>query len=113
MNKKFPTINKISLISLNIQAHANMGADIKVKGDTAFVTGVKKLEGSEVLASDIRASCALVLAGLVAKGQTVVEGLHHFLRGYDNLDKKLQQLGADIKVVSEVQKSRNVFEAHK
>ena len=73
-----------------------MGAKIKVTGNSAFITGVKKLHGSNVLASDIRASCALVLAGLVAEGQTVVDGLHHFKRGYDLLDYKLQQLGANI-----------------
>lgn len=73
-----------------------MGAKIKVVGNTAQITGVKKLVGSEVLASDIRASCALVLAGLVAQGETIVEGLHHFKRGYDLLDEKLNQLGAKI-----------------
>jgi UDP-N-acetylglucosamine 1-carboxyvinyltransferase len=75
-----------------------MGANIKVKGNTAFITGVKKLSGANVLASDIRASCALVTAGLVAQGTTIVEGLHHFRRGYDALDKKLQQLGAHVKI---------------
>ncbi len=74
-----------------------MGARIEVLGNhKAVVTGVKKLEGTTVIATDIRASCALVLAGLIADGTTRVFGVSHWWRGYESLDKKLRSLGADI-----------------
>ena len=90
-----------------------MGANIKVTGNSATVTGVKKLQGMQVLASDIRASCALVLAGLVAQGTTVVEGLHHFRRGYDALENKLKQLGADIYIGELSEKREDLIEKYK
>ncbi|BAZ49993.1 UDP-N-acetylglucosamine 1-carboxyvinyltransferase [Nostoc sp. NIES-4103] len=73
-----------------------LGADIRVKGNTAFVRGVPLLSGAPVLGTDLRASAALVLAGLAAQGKTTIQGLHHLDRGYDRLDMKLQQLGAKI-----------------
>ena len=73
-----------------------MGAQIKVEHDTAVITGVEELYGANVIATDIRASCALVLAGMMAHGTTILTGLHHFRRGYDALDKKLVALGAKI-----------------
>ncbi|GAB1545577.1 UDP-N-acetylglucosamine 1-carboxyvinyltransferase [Scytonema sp. NUACC21] len=73
-----------------------LGADIRVKGNTAFVRGVPLLSGAPVLGTDLRASAALVIAGLGAQGKTVVQGLRHLDRGYDRLDLKLQQLGAKI-----------------
>lgn len=73
-----------------------LGADIRVKGNTAFVRGVPLLSGAPVLATDLRAAAALVLAGLAAEGQTTIQGLRHLDRGYDRLDMKLQQLGAKI-----------------
>ncbi|MDZ7957163.1 MAG: UDP-N-acetylglucosamine 1-carboxyvinyltransferase [Aulosira sp. DedQUE10] len=73
-----------------------LGADIRVKGNAAFVRGVPMLSGAPVLGTDLRASAALVLAGLAAEGTTTIQGLHHLDRGYDQLDKKLQQLGAKI-----------------
>ncbi|MBU7581472.1 MAG: UDP-N-acetylglucosamine 1-carboxyvinyltransferase [Nostoc sp. TH1S01] len=79
-----------------------LGADIRVKGNAAFIRGVPKLSGAPVLGTDLRASAALVLAGLAAEGQTTFQGLHHLDRGYDRLDIKLQQLGAKIKRVNEV-----------
>ncbi|MCC5636533.1 UDP-N-acetylglucosamine 1-carboxyvinyltransferase [Nostoc sp. CHAB 5844] len=79
-----------------------LGADIRVKGNAAFVRGVPMLSGAPVLGTDLRASAALVLAGLAAEGQTTFQGLHHLDRGYDRLDLKLQQLGAKIKRVKEV-----------
>ncbi|MBD2598071.1 UDP-N-acetylglucosamine 1-carboxyvinyltransferase [Nostoc spongiaeforme FACHB-130] len=79
-----------------------LGADIRVKGNTAFVRGVPNLSGAPVIGTDLRASAALVLAGLAADGQTTFQGLHHLDRGYDRLDIKLQQLGAKIKRVNEV-----------
>ncbi len=74
-----------------------MGADIKVEGDTAVVRGVKQLTGAPVMASDLRASAALVLAGLVAKGETIVDRIYHLDRGYEDFEKKLSMLGASIK----------------
>jgi UDP-N-acetylglucosamine 1-carboxyvinyltransferase len=79
-----------------------LGADIRVKGNTAFVRGVPMLSGAPVLGTDLRASAALVLAGLAAEGKTTIQGLHHLDRGYDRLDMKLQQLGAKILRVGEV-----------
>jgi UDP-N-acetylglucosamine 1-carboxyvinyltransferase len=79
-----------------------LGADIRVKGNAAFIRGVPKLSGAPVIGTDLRASAALVLAGLAAEGQTIFQGLHHLDRGYDRLDLKLQQLGAKIKRVKEV-----------
>ncbi|PHJ63888.1 UDP-N-acetylglucosamine 1-carboxyvinyltransferase [Nostoc linckia z18] len=79
-----------------------LGADIRVKGNAAFVRGVPKLSGAPVLGTDLRASAALVLAGLAAEGQTTIQGLQHLDRGYDRLDMKLQQLGAKILRVGEV-----------
>ncbi|QZZ22543.1 UDP-N-acetylglucosamine 1-carboxyvinyltransferase [Leptothermofonsia sichuanensis E412] len=73
---------------------SRMGADIRVKGNHAIVRGVPLLSGAPVVATDLRASAALVLAGLAAQGQTTIQGLHHLDRGYENLDLKLQKLGA-------------------
>lgn len=78
-----------------------LGADIRVKGNAAFVRGVPKLSGAPVLGTDLRASAALVIAGLAAEGQTTIQGLQHLDRGYDRLDLKLQQLGAKILRVGE------------
>lgn len=78
-----------------------LGADIRVKGNAAFVRGVPKLSGAPVLGTDLRASAALVIAGLAAEGQTIIQGLQHLDRGYDRLDVKLQQLGAKILRVGE------------
>ncbi|EKF04872.1 UDP-N-acetylglucosamine 1-carboxyvinyltransferase [Tolypothrix sp. PCC 7601] len=78
-----------------------LGADIRVKGNTAFVRGVPMLSGAPVLGTDLRASAALVLAGLAAEGTTTIQGLHHLDRGYDQFDLKLQQLGAKILRVGE------------
>jgi UDP-N-acetylglucosamine 1-carboxyvinyltransferase len=76
-----------------------MGANIRKEGSTAIVTGVRKLTGAPVMASDLRASAALVLAGLVAKGQTTVSRVYHIDRGYERIETKLQALGADIRRV--------------
>ncbi|MEI2581592.1 UDP-N-acetylglucosamine 1-carboxyvinyltransferase [Scytonema sp. PRP1] len=76
-----------------------LGADIRVKGNTAFVRGVPMLSGAPVLGTDLRASAALVIAGLAADGKTIIQGLHHLDRGYDRLDTKLKQLGARIERV--------------
>ena len=76
-----------------------MGADIRKEGPTAIVTGVKRLIGAPVMASDLRASAALVLAGLIAKGTTIVSRVYHIDRGYERIELKLRHLGADIQRV--------------
>ena len=76
-----------------------MGADIRVKGRHAIVRGVSMLSGAPVVATDLRASAALVLAALAAEGTTTIQGLHHLDRGYDNIEGKLQQLGARLQRV--------------
>ena len=73
-----------------------MGANIRKEGPTAIVTGVKGLIGAPVMASDLRASAALVLAGLIARGQTTVRRVYHIDRGYERIEVKLRALGADI-----------------
>ncbi len=73
-----------------------MGADIKVEGHNAFVTGVAGLSGAPVMATDLRASVSLILAGLAASGQTEVSRVYHLDRGYARIEEKLSQLGADI-----------------
>jgi UDP-N-acetylglucosamine 1-carboxyvinyltransferase len=75
-----------------------MGASITIEHNKAIITGVERLYGTEVIASDIRASTALVVAGLAAHGTTTVFGLNHWQRGYEALEKKLQQLGAYVTV---------------
>ncbi|MDO8953580.1 MAG: UDP-N-acetylglucosamine 1-carboxyvinyltransferase [Gammaproteobacteria bacterium] len=73
-----------------------LGADIRIKGNKAIVVGVSKLVGAPVMARDLRASASLVLAGLVAEGETVLEGVHHMDRGYEYLEEKFTRLGANI-----------------
>jgi UDP-N-acetylglucosamine 1-carboxyvinyltransferase len=76
-----------------------MGANIKVEDRVAIIQGVEKLTGASLKATDLRAGVALVIAGLMAEGQTEIEDLHHIDRGYENLEEKLAALGADIKRV--------------
>jgi len=76
-----------------------MGADIRKEGPTAIVTGVKRLVGAPVMASDLRASAALVLAGLVARGTTTIQRVYHIDRGYECIESKLRAVGADIQRV--------------
>jgi UDP-N-acetylglucosamine 1-carboxyvinyltransferase len=76
-----------------------MAADISLEGSTAIVKGVKNLSGAPVMASDLRASAALVLAGLAANGTTEVNRIYHLDRGYEKMDEKLRALGADIERV--------------
>jgi UDP-N-acetylglucosamine 1-carboxyvinyltransferase len=78
-----------------------MGADIRVKGNVAIVRGVSMLSGAPVVATDLRASAALVLAGLAANGTTIIRGLQHLDRGYEQLEVKLQKLGANLQRVDE------------
>ncbi len=76
-----------------------MGADIQVEGRSAIVKGVPKLSAAPVMATDLRASASLILAGLAAEGQTVISRIYHLDRGYENIEQKLSALGADIKRV--------------
>jgi UDP-N-acetylglucosamine 1-carboxyvinyltransferase len=73
-----------------------MGADITIQGRTAIVKGVEKLSGAPLMATDLRASASLILAGLRAEGRTEVSRVYHLDRGYEHLEKKLRALGADI-----------------
>lgn len=84
-----------------IQAHEmnRMGADIHVEGNTAITKGVEKLKAAPVMATDLRASASLVIAGLLAEGETVVDRIYHIDRGYECIEEKLQLLGANIRRV--------------
>jgi UDP-N-acetylglucosamine 1-carboxyvinyltransferase len=73
-----------------------MGANIQTKGNSAAITGVPTLSGADVMVSDLRAGAALVLAGLTAKGKTQIHRIYHLDRGYEDLEKKLSQVGATI-----------------
>ncbi|NOX26834.1 MAG: UDP-N-acetylglucosamine 1-carboxyvinyltransferase [Gammaproteobacteria bacterium] len=84
---------------MHVQELRRMGADIRVEGNTAFCTGSKGLIGAPVMATDLRASASLVLAGLVAEGDTVVDRIYHVDRGYECIEEKLHQLGAVIRRV--------------
>jgi UDP-N-acetylglucosamine 1-carboxyvinyltransferase len=77
-----------------------LGANIALQGSTALVRGVERLHGAEVMATDLRASVCLVIAGLVAEGETIVHRIYHLDRGYEALDRKLVQCGADIERVA-------------
>ncbi len=84
---------------LHVPELQKMGAQINLSGDRATITGVERLYGASVIATDIRAAAALVIAGLVAEGETRITGIHHLLRGYEGLDQKLRSLGACIDIV--------------
>jgi UDP-N-acetylglucosamine 1-carboxyvinyltransferase len=76
-----------------------LGADIRIDGNTAFVKGVAKLDGATVMATDLRASASLVIAGLVAQGETLIDRIYHLDRGYEGLEQKLAALGAHVQRV--------------
>lgn len=82
---------------MHVQELRRLGANIEVEGNAAIVHGVKVLQGANVMATDLRASASLVLAGLVAKGETLVDRVYHLDRGYECIEEKLSQLGARIK----------------
>jgi len=82
---------------MHVQELVRMGADIDIDGNTAIINGVKNLTGAPVMATDLRASASLILAGLVAKGETIVDRIYHIDRGYECIEEKLTKLGADIK----------------
>jgi UDP-N-acetylglucosamine 1-carboxyvinyltransferase len=81
---------------MHVQELMRMGADIEIDGHTAVVKGVEKLLGATVMATDLRASASLVIAGLAAEGQTTVERIYHLDRGYERMEEKLRALGADV-----------------
>ena len=82
---------------MHVQELQRLGADIKVDGHTAIVRGVAGLTGAPVMATDLRASASLILAGLVADGETVIDRIYHLDRGYENIEEKLSGLGAKIR----------------
>lgn len=86
---------------MHVSELARLGAEIEIEGPSAIVKGGRPLSGAPVMASDLRASAALVLAGLAAKGETQVNRIYHLDRGYEKMDAKLRQLGANIKRVEE------------
>ena len=108
MQAQFSVINAISDGTANIYETVfenrfmhilelnRMGCDITVKGNHAMIKGVKSIYGAEVMATDLRASASLILAGLCAKGETVVDRIYHIDRGYERIEEKLNYLGADI-----------------
>jgi UDP-N-acetylglucosamine 1-carboxyvinyltransferase len=85
---------------MHVQELQRMGANIQVNGNTAIVRGVPELTGAPVMATDLRASASLILAGLVAKGETLVDRIYHIDRGYECIEEKLAQLGARIRRVA-------------
>ncbi len=86
---------------MHVPELARLGTDIAIEGPSAIVKGGKPLSGAPIMASDLRASAALVIAGMVAEGETVVNRIYHLDRGYENIDEKLRGLGAQIERVAE------------
>ena len=86
---------------MHIQEIVRMGAKIHIEGNTAIIEGVENLNGAPVMATDLRASASLILAGLVATGETLVERIYHIDRGYDHIEEKLSCLGANIRRIDE------------
>jgi UDP-N-acetylglucosamine 1-carboxyvinyltransferase len=84
---------------MHVQELQRLGADIRVEGHTAIVRGVSQLSGAPVMATDLRASASLILAGLVADGETTIDRIYHLDRGYENIEEKLSGLGAKIRRV--------------
>jgi len=82
---------------MHVQELIRMGADIGLEGNTAIVKGVDHLTGAPVMATDLRASASLVIAGLVGRGETIVDRIYHIDRGYECIEEKLQLLGATIR----------------
>ena len=85
---------------MHVQEIARMGGNITLKGNTAVIEGIGRLKGAPVMATDLRASASLVLAGLVAEGATIIDRIYHIDRGYERIEEKLKMLGADIERIS-------------
>jgi UDP-N-acetylglucosamine 1-carboxyvinyltransferase len=79
-----------------VQELARLGADIQLQGDTAIIKGVNSLRGAQVMATDLRASVSLVIAGLMAEGTTTINRVYHLDRGFERLEQKLSGCGASI-----------------
>ena len=86
---------------MHVHELQRMGAEIELHGNTSVIKGVRKLGGAQVMATDLRASACLVLAGLVARGETIIDRIYHIERGYDCIEEKLLQCGADIRRISD------------
>ena len=84
---------------MHVSELARLGADIQIEGNNAIVRGVDRLEGAAVMATDLRASASLVIAGLVAQGETLIDRIYHLDRGYERIEEKLARLGAQVKRV--------------
>jgi UDP-N-acetylglucosamine 1-carboxyvinyltransferase len=82
---------------MHVQELKRMGADIEIEGNTAIIRGVEGLTSAPVMATDLRASASLIIAGLVASGETEVQRIYHIDRGYENIEEKLALLGAKIR----------------
>ncbi|MDO6460298.1 UDP-N-acetylglucosamine 1-carboxyvinyltransferase [Granulosicoccaceae sp. 1_MG-2023] len=82
---------------MHVNELQRMGADMRIEGNTVFIKGVEKLTGAPVMATDLRASASLILAALAAEGETVVRRIYHIDRGYERIEEKFHQLGADIR----------------
>jgi UDP-N-acetylglucosamine 1-carboxyvinyltransferase len=85
---------------MHVQELVRLGATIDVEGNAAIVKGVPKLTGADVMATDLRASACLVIAGLMAEGETTIDRIYHLDRGYERIEEKLSALGARIRRVS-------------
>jgi UDP-N-acetylglucosamine 1-carboxyvinyltransferase len=81
---------------MHVQELVRLGADIHLHGDSATIKGVKQLRGAPVMATDLRASVSLVIAGLMAEGETVINRVYHLDRGFERLEEKLSRCGANI-----------------
>jgi UDP-N-acetylglucosamine 1-carboxyvinyltransferase len=86
---------------MHVPELARMGANITIQGKTAVTRGVEKLKGAQVMATDLRASISLILAGLIAEGETIVSRIYHLDRGYERLEEKFRLIGADIERITE------------
>ena len=85
---------------MHVQELARLGAEIDLDGELASVTGVKKLHGAQVMATDLRASVSLVIAGLAAEGETIINRVYHLDRGFERIEEKLSRCGARIERLS-------------
>jgi UDP-N-acetylglucosamine 1-carboxyvinyltransferase len=85
---------------MHVQEMNRLGASIQIEGNTAIITGVARLRGAPVMATDLRASASLVIAALAAEGETLIDRIYHLDRGYDRMEVKLSQVGANVQRIS-------------
>ena len=90
---------------MHVSELIRMGANIRIEGRQAIVAGEDHLMGAQVIASDLRASASLVLAALVAKGQTIIDRVYHIDRGYERIEEKLAAVGADIQRIQKTMRA--------